>query len=362
MALPKVAIRGLDGEAILVQGGMGAGISLAPLAGAVARRGGIGTVSFVALDRFVERRTSLRVSHREAAKLEIQEAKRLSGGKGAIALNCMVVVERTYVPSVLGAIEGGADIIIAGAGLPTTLPEIVKDAPIKLIPIVSSGRALGLICQRWSRYKRMPDAVILEGPLAGGHLGFKAEDIPKKEFQLETIFGPVKEVARRNGDFPVIVAGGIYTREDIVRWVNAGAAGVQIGTRFAATHESGASQEFKEAIVAARAEDIEVAMHPGSPAGLPFRVIRTSPGYQQALAHGRPLLCDKQYLLHHDKEGHLTCLALTSHDAFCICNVLLKAGNCNDTGDLPMFTVGTNAARVDRILSVDELVDELTGA
>ena len=119
MVLPKVAIRGLDDEAILALGGMGAGISLAPLAGAVARRGGIGTVSFVALDRFVERRTSLRVSHREAAKLEIQEAKRLSGGKGAIALNCMVVVERTYVPSVLGAIEGGADIIIAGAGLPT---------------------------------------------------------------------------------------------------------------------------------------------------------------------------------------------------------------------------------------------------
>lgn len=361
MLLPKVAIRGLDQEAILVQGGMGAGISLAPLAGAVAKRGGVGTVSFVALDRFVERRTGVKVSHQKAAELEIQEARRLSGGRGAIAINCMVLVEKTYIPSVEGALDGGVDIIIAGAGLPMTLPEVVKDAPVALVPIVSSGRALELICRRWSRSGRAPDAVVLEGPLAGGHLGFKAEDIPKPEFQLEEIFGPVKEAARKNGNFPVIVAGGIYTREDIVRWVNAGAGGVQIGTRFAATHESGASQEFKDAIVAARAEDIEIAK-PGSPAGMPFRIIRTSPAYRQAKDHGRPLGCDKQYLLHKNSAGRLSCPALDGYDSFCICNGLLTAADCNDTADLPIFTVGTNAARVDRILSVDVLIDELTGA
>ena len=361
-SLPKIAISGLDRKVIFVQGGMGAGISLAPLAGAVARRGGVGTVSFVALDRFVERRTGHKVNHREAAKLEIQEARHISVGKGAIAINCMVLVERTYIPSIEGAIDGGVDIIIAGAGLPMTLPEIVGDAHVMLVPIVSSGRALELICRRWSRYGRIPDAAIIEGPLAGGHLAFKAEDIFKQEFQLEAIFGRVKETAKNNGDFPVIVAGGIYTREDIIWWINAGADGVQMGTRFAATNESGASEEFKKAIVACCSEDIEIATNPGSPAGLPFRIIRTSPGYQQALVHGRKILCDKQYLLHKDKDGRLGCPALDGNDAFCICNGLLSAADCNNISELPIFTVGANAARVDRILSVDELMDELTGA
>ncbi len=360
--LPRISIRGLDRKVVLVQGGMGAGVSLAPLAGAVARRGGVGTVSFVGLDRMVERKVGHKVSHQEAAKLEIEEAKRLAGGKGVIAINCMVLVEKTYIPSVEGAIEGGVNAIVVGAGLPMTLPKIVGDAPVALIPIVSSARALELICRRWNRrYNRIPDAVVLEGPLAGGHLGFRVEDIPKPEFQLEEIFGPVKEVAQKNGDFPVIVAGGIYSHEDIVRWVNAGADGVQIGTRFAATHESGASEEFKRAIIAARAEDIEVATNPGSPSGLPFRVITASPGYQQALLHGRPLLCDKQYLLRKGKDGRLTCPALEGYEAFCICNALLSAVNCNDAADLPIFTVGTNAARIDRILSVDELMDEFMG-
>lgn len=359
--LPKIAVRGLGREVILVQGGMGAGISLAPLAGAVAKRGGVGTISFVALDRFVERRTGITVDHREAARLETLEARLLAGGKGAIAINCMVLVERTYALSVLGAIDGGADAIIAGAGLPMTLPEIAGNAPLALIPIVSSGRALELICRRWSRYGRMPDAVVLEGPMAGGHLGFKREDLSKPEFQLEAIFGPVKEAAQKNGDFPVIVAGGIYTHEDIVRWVNTGADGVQIGTRFAATHESGASQEFKDAIVAARDEDIGIA-DPGSPAGMPFRIIRTSPAYRQALAHDRPPLCSKQYLLRKNKDGHLSCPALEGNECFCICNALLAAADCNDAAELPIFTVGTNAARVNRILSVDALVDELVGA
>lgn len=362
ITLPRTAVRGLPQGAILIQGGMGVGVSLARLAGAVARRGAIGTVSFVALDRMVAERLGRKVGHREAAKLEIEEARRLSGGKSMIAINCMVLVEKTYAPSIEGAIEGGVNAIIAGAGLPMNLPEIVGNAEVALIPIVSSARALELICRRWQRYRRTPDAVVLEGPLAGGHLGFKAEDIPKPEFRLEELFEPVKKIAGQNGDFPVIVAGGIYSREDIVRWVEAGADGVQLGTRFAATHESGASEAFKRAIVAARPEDIEVATNPGSPSGMPFRVINTSPGYQQALARTRRLHCDKQYLLHKGGDGRLTCRALEGYEAFCICNVLLAAVGANDAGgELPIFTVGTNAARVDRILSVQELMDELTG-
>ena len=239
--------------------------------------------------------------------------------------------------------------------------QLTGQADIGLIPIVSSARALELICRRWARTSRTPDAVILEGPLAGGHLGFKADEIAKPEFSLEAIFPQVKETAQRNGDFPVIVAGGIYSREDIVRWISAGADGVQMGTRFAATDESGASAEFKAAIVAAQAEDLEIAMNPGSPSGLPFRVIKTSPGYVLAQRQGRPLLCDKGYLLREGKDGKLTCPALVSAEKFCICNVLLSAANCNPTGDAPIFTVGANACRVDRIMGVAELMAELTG-
>lgn len=357
--LPKVTIRGLDRQVIFVQGGMGAGISLGRLAGEVARRGGVGTVSFVALNWFVSKRLGRKVDHYEAAKLEIEEAKRLSGGHGAIALNVMTLLKQSYAPSIKGAIAGGVDIIFAGAGMALTLPEIVGDAKVALVPIVSSGRALRLICQYWWRhYKRIPDAVILEGPLAGGHLGFNAEDITKPEFQLENIFGPVKEAAQECGGFPVIVAGGIYTREDIIRWINAGADGVQMGTRFLATVESNASAEFKLAVVAAREQDIEVVTNPGSPAGLAFRILNNSPGYLQAQARNLPLKCDLGYMLHKDRDGKMTCLALEGYGAFCICKGLLGATvtGCHAN---PIFTVGANAARVDRILPVNELMDEL---
>ncbi len=306
MRLPTLQVQGASRPVILFQGGMGAGISLSKLAGAVARRGGVGTVSFVALDKMVSDRIGRKVSDQEAAKIEVEEARRLSGGSGAIAINCMVLIDKTYKASIEGAIEGGVDIIIAGAGLPMTLPEIAGNALVALVPIVSSGRALELICKRWQRTSRMPDAVVVEGPKAGGHLGFKPEDIPKPEFQLEKIFGPVKEVALKYGNFPVIVAGGIYNREDIVYWVDVmGADGVQLGTRFAATEESGASEDFKRAILTAKEEDLVVATNPGSPAGMPFRVIGFSPGYQQALAQSRKPLCDQQYLLHPGKDGKL---------------------------------------------------------
>jgi nitronate monooxygenase len=362
LALPTIKVLGSNRPVIFIQGGMGVGISLKDLASAVARRGAIGTVSSIALDRLVKIRTGLKLSHRKAAAREISDAVEQSQGKGAIAINVMVLVQSLYRDSVLGAIDGGAKAIIAGAGLAMDLPDIVSGNEIALIPIVSSGRALELICRRWARQGRQPDAVILEGPLAGGHLGFKDDDIPKPEFRLENIFGPVKECALKNGDFPVMVAGGIFTRQDIVYWMNVmGADGVQMGTRFAATIESGASPEFKQAILDSREEDIEVAINPGSPSGLPFRVINTSPGYIQALERTRAFLCDKHYLLHQGPDGKLTCRAKESCDSFCICNVLLTAAGANDTEELPIYTVGANAHRVDKILSVNELMDELTG-
>jgi nitronate monooxygenase len=255
------------------------------------------------------------------------------------------------------------DAIILGAGLPTTLPESVISADVALIPIVSSVKALRIIYKRWSeRLNRIPDAVVLEGPLAGGHLGFAYADLKKDEFRMEKLFGPVKEFAQKHGDFPVIVAGGIYYHEDIVRWVNEiGADGVQMGTRFAATHESGASADFKQAMIDCREEDIIVAKKPGSPCGLPFRIIKTSPGYQTALQKNRPPKCNRGFVLRKDEEGDFTaCPARDSCDSFCICNVLLSAHGFTDKEE-PIYTIGRRGHLVDRIVSVDELMDELIG-
>jgi len=358
--LPTIGIKDAKREIIFVQGGMGIGISLAPLARAVARRGGIGTISSAGLATIVSKRLGRKVSDREAAALEVAEAK--SGG-GCIAINIMVALHQAFTDSILGALDGKVDAIILGAGLPTNLPEELAVADVALIPIVSSVKALRIIQRRWQeRLHRPPDAVVLEGPLAGGHLGFSPNDVDKEDFRLEKLFGPVKDFARKNGDYPVIVAGGIYYHDDIVRWVNEfGADGVQMGTRFAATHESGASPAFKEAIINCRAEDIIVAKKPGSPCGLPFRIIKTSPGYQTALQKTRPPKCNRGLVLRKDEAGKFTvCSAKDSYDSFCICNVLLSAHGFTDKEE-PIFTIGGRGHLVDRILSVDELMDELLG-
>jgi nitronate monooxygenase len=359
-SLPTIKIKDACREVIFFQGGMGIGISLATLARAVAKRGGIGTISSAGLEALVSKRLGRRVDIRQAAAIEVADSKR---DGGFIAINIMVALHQAFTDSILGAIEGGVDAIVLGAGLPTTLPEPAATADIALIPIVSSVKALKIIYKRWTeRLKRIPDAVVLEGPLAGGHLGFSYADLKKDEFRMENIFGPVKEFAQQHGDFPVIVAGGIYYHEDIIRWVNdLGADGVQMGTRFAATFESGASANFKQAIIDCREEDIIVAKKPGSPCGLPFRIIQTSPGYQVALQKTRPPKCNRGFVLRRDDDGHFTvCPAKDSYDSFCICNVLLSAHGFTDKAE-PIYTIGSRGHLVDRILSVDELMDELIG-
>jgi nitronate monooxygenase len=358
--LPTIKVEGASRETILIQGGMGIGISLARLAKAVAKRGGIGTISSAGLELLVSKRIKRKVDSRQAAAIEVAEAKNEGG---FIAINIMVALQKSFNDSILGAIEGGVDAIILGAGLPTTLADTVSEAEVALIPIVSSVKALRIIFKRWTdRYKRSPDAVVLEGPLAGGHLGFAFPDLNKEEFRLENIFGPVKEFAQTHGDFPVIVAGGVYYHEDILRWVNEiGADGVQMGTRFAATIESGASDDFKQAIIDCTEKDIIIAEKPGSPCGLPFRIIKTSSGYQSALKKLRLPKCNRGFVLRKDEDGNFTvCSAKDTQDDFCICNVLLSAHGYTDQ-EKPIFTIGQRGHLVDRILSVDELMDELIG-
>ena len=204
---------------------------------------------------------------------------------------------------------------------------------------------------------------MLEGPLAGGHLGFHHEQLDLEENLLENLLPPVKDVARQYGDFPIIVAGGIYTNEDIKRFLALGADGVQMGTRFLGTIESSATPEYKTALLQAKRDDIIVATKPGSPCGLPIRLIKQSPMYQEALVRGRPPRCDKGYVLTKDEEGRYTrCPARESNEAhFCICNGLLSSAGYNPDKEKPLYTVGANAYRVDRLMSVHELMNELKG-
>lgn len=353
----------IKGKAIslpIIQGGMGVGVSLYPLASAVAREGGLGIVSSAALDRLVSKRTGKKLNTYEATYEEVCRAKENGGFAG---INIMRALVRDYNDSVKGALDANADAIISGAGLPISLPTIQPPKDTALIPIVSSARALDIICKKWEKNGYRPDAVVLEGPLAGGHLGFKMDEIDSDENRLENLLPPVKDMAQEYGGFPVIVAGGIYTYDDIIRFLKMGADGVQMGTRFLATEESSATVEYKQAVVDAREDDIIVAHDPGSPCGMPFRVIKQSPMYVSTLQKLRKPKCDKGYVLLKDKEGKFSlCPAKESNEHhFCICNGLLSSAGYNADKEEPLYTVGTNAHRVDRILSVKDLMAELTG-
>lgn len=342
----------------IVQGGMGVGVSTSPLAGAVSAEGALGTLSSACIDAVVSKRLGRKVNTREAMKIEVLEAKK--GRDIPVAVNIMVALASSYEDAVLGSLDGGAEVIISGAGLPLNLPAIVARHPrgqeVELVPIVSSGRAAELICKRWSKSGRAPSAMIVEGPLAGGHLGWKTiAEIEDPANSLENILREVLAVSAATGNFPVIAAGGIYTHEDIWKYLDMGADGVQLGTRFLATVESGASEEFKKAVVECGQDSIVVAVKPGSPCQMPFRVLKDCGMYKESLAVLREANCDKGYLL---RSG--VCLGNDDPAGyFCICNGLLSAADVNADVEKPLFTVGTNAYRIDRIITVSELLKEL---
>jgi nitronate monooxygenase len=339
---------------------MGVGVSLYPLAKAVAQEGGLGIVSSACIDRIVSKRTGIKKNTYESAYEEVSLSKTKGG---FIGINIMAALGRDFNDSVKGALDAGADAIISGAGLPLNLPAIQPPKDTALIPIVSSPRALDIICKKWERLGYRPDAVVLEGPLAGGHLGFRIDQVTLESNKLENLLPPVKDMAKKFGDMPIIVAGGIYTHSDIVKFMDMGADGVQIGTRFLATEESSATEVYKQTVIRAKEEDIIVAHRPGSPCGLPFRVIKQSPMYVSTLQRKRTPKCDKGYVLMKDAEGDYTiCPAKDDNENyFCICNGLLSSAGYNPDKEEALYTVGTNASRVDKIVPVKMLMDELTG-
>lgn len=353
---PKLVIRGRE-IASIVQGGMGIDVSGLDLVAAVILNGGVGTLSSAGAKDCVFQETGIMMTTREAVCWMVREVKKRTKG-GYVGINIMEALARDYKDSVLGAIDGGVDSISAGAGLHLKLPEFVGSNNVALITIISSLRALKIICNKWkSKYNRLPDAVIIEGPLAGGHLGFKYGELGLEENRLENLFPLIKRYADNFG-IPVIVAGGIYYYEDRARWHSLGADGVQVGTRLLATEESGASRQFKRALVECTADDIIVVHskynYPGSPCGLSFRAIKSSPGLINNKL--RKNICDKGYVKPTDRD----CPAKSDPERnFCICNSLLAAVGYGN--GFPLFTTGANGALVKEISTVAKVMRELRG-
>jgi nitronate monooxygenase len=334
----------------IIQGGMGVGVSLAGLAAAVANAGGIGVIATAGIgmiepDLF---------QHFEAANLralgkEIRRAKALSP-QGILGVNIMVALSN-FGELVTTAIAEGIDVIFSGAGLPLDLPQYLPGGGrTKLVPIVSSGRAARIIAKRWTdRYAHPPDAVVVEGPRAGGHLGFKLEQIDDPAYALEALLADVlTEVApfaaRAGRPIPVIAGGGIYTGADVHRFLQLGASGVQMATRFVTTHECDASVGFKEAYLRATPEDLVIIK---SPVGMPGRAIRNQ--FIDDLNAGKkvPFTCPYHCIV--------TCDYATS--PYCIALALINAQRGRMAQGFAF--AGDNAHRATVIVSVQELVDTL---
>ena len=280
----------------IVQGGMGVGVSAHRLAGTVAAMGGVGTISSVDLRRHhpdlmertegaaahagreAEGKALIDAANLEALEREIKAAKQLSQGRGLVAVNVMRAVA-DYANSVKRSLEAGIDAVVVGAGLPLDLPDLAQDHPnVLLVPILSDARGVQLIVKKWERKKRLPDAIVIEHPrLAGGHLGAaKVQDLNDPRFDFENVIPAVLEFFKKAGierEIPVIAAGGVRSYEDIARLQSLGAAGVQLGTPFAVTHECDAHPEFKRVLAEARDEDLTEFT---SVAGLPARGIKTT--------------------------------------------------------------------------------------
>ncbi|MEE1038362.1 MAG: nitronate monooxygenase [Eubacterium sp.] len=328
----------------IIQGGMGVGVSLSKLAGSVAACGAMGTISSVNAgyreDDFL---TNPVGANLRALEKEIAKAKELSEGKGLIAVNIMTAVTN-YEATCKCAVAAGADAIISGAGLPLTLPQYTKGTDTLCAPIVSSGRAARLLMKHYKKnYDVYPDFFVIEGSRAGGHLGFSDEELEKGTAKSnQEILKEVKEVV---GDIPVFVAGGVFDGKDMAELMELGAAGVQLATRFIATEECDADVRFKQAIVDAKKEDILIIK---SPVGMPARAIN-SPLIKR-LAAGEKFLAKKC-------NNCLTACKKNAEIPYCISRALIEAvkGNWEEG----LFFTGSNADRVDKIMSVRELITEI---
>jgi nitronate monooxygenase len=348
MEIPKLQIGSVTADIPIVQGGMGVRVSLASLAAAVANEGGIGTIASVGLGDIETSKEQYEEESRDALANEIRKAKSMTDGH--IAINVMSVLSNAEA-LIQTAIDEGIKLIVVGAGLPLKLPSQVEDTTVNILPIVSSGRAAQIILRTWDkRYGRTANAIILEGPLAGGHLGFSEEQLEKPDdYTLDKLLPELLEGLKTYEDkygakIPVIVGGGIYDGEDIARMLSLGASGVQMATRFVCTDECGVSPRFKQAYLDAAEEDIVIIK---SPVGIPGRAIRN------------------KFVKKLEEEGRIAvrcpyrCLTACkmAEARFCIALALLNSY----FGDLDhgLIFTGANSHRIHEIVSVKELIGEL---
>lgn len=356
MPFPALHIGDLTARIPIIQGGMGVGISLAGLASAVANQGAIGVIAGAMIGMKEPDVAQNPVEANVRALVgEIEKARNLTAG--IIGVNIMVALT-TFTQMVRAAIESKIDIIFAGAGLPLDMPrqlrelceEKKKEFKTKLVPIVSSGRAASVIAKKWlNRFSYLPDAFVVEGPKAGGHLGFKPEEISDSNHALELIVPEVVNTVKPLEDkygkaIPVIAAGGIYTGWDIKKFMDLGAAGVQMGTRFVATEECDADIRFKQSYVDAKQEDITII---SSPVGMPGRALANEFIAKSRAGLKKPFKCV------------FKCVSTCQQEKtpYCIAQALMNAKRGNLNGGFVFC--GENVHRIDRILTVKELLDTL---
>ncbi len=349
MQFPSLKIGDLVSRIPIIQGGMGVGISLSGLASAVANEGGIGVIA-CAMPGIHEPdiKSNAIEANQRVLRNEIRKAKELT--KGVLGVNIMVAMT-DFSELVKTALREKIDVIFSGAGLPLDLPGYLKEGmKTKLVPIVSSGRAATLLCRKWlSKFDYLPDAFVVEGPKAGGHLGFKAEQLDDPKFSLENLVRDVIEAvkvfeAKTERKIPVVAAGGVFTGDDIHKFLEMGAAGVQMGTRFVATHECDADHAFKQAFVDATEADTIVIK---SPVGLPGRAIRNEFIDKVNSGRTKPFKCPYHCIKTCDHTKSPYCIAIALGSA--------KKGRLK-TG---FAFAGKNVFRVDKIVSVKELIQSL---
>jgi len=343
----------------IIQGGMGLGISWDQLAGNVSLNGGLGVISSVGTGHYENRAHITKELNAKPLGSEnfyskasfeaiVKNARKICGDL-PLAANIMCAAS-DYSRIARDVCEAGINIIISGAGLPTNLPEFTENfKDVALVPIVSSAKALKIICKRWTqRYNRLPDAVVLEGPLSGGHQGFTYEQCLDPEYRLENLIPQVRVEIDSWGEFPLFAAGGIWDKNDIENAISLGANGVQMGTRFIGTFECDAAQGFKEVILNAKKEDIEL-IH--SPVGYPARGIRTNLINLVDCKEGPKIqcICNCVTPCNRGKGAKEVgyCIAERLYDAY--------AGN-TETG---LFFTGANGWRLNEIISVKELMEKL---
>ncbi len=353
--LKPLVIGDLEIKIPIIQGGMGVRLSLAPLAAAVANCGGGGTIASVGLPPDTEENRKDKLGcQREYLQQEIRSARELSNG--VIGVNIMVALSN-YEDMARTAAKEGVDYIISGAGMPISLPEFAKGSSVKLLPVISSARGASLLIKTWKRrYNRFPDALIVEGPLSGGHIaGYNLEQLRslKEKMRKEPLLeNSVKDVLELVGEYekeykisiPVIAAGGVFDGKDVDRFLRLGAKGVQMGTRFIATFECSAAKEFKDLYVAACDDDIVFIQ---SPVGMPAKALKTKFSDKIMRGEGAPSICDYQCLRTCDP----------ARVPYCIAKALVNAAKGNlDEG---IVLAGTNVSKITKIVSVKELMNEI---